>query len=93
MDRLDTVAIFVAIAEHGNFATAARRLSVPPGAVSRAIAQLEAVGVLLRDAQRGLVDFPAIRDGEEVYLCWLVNEPEIGYWHPLDTGILGRQPL
>lgn len=41
MDRLDTVAIFVAVAEHGNFATAARRLSVPPGAVSRAIAQLE----------------------------------------------------
>ena len=42
MDRLDTVAIFVAVAEHGNFAAAARRLSVPPAAVSRAIAQLEA---------------------------------------------------
>jgi len=42
MDRLDTVAIFVAVAEHGNFAAAARRLSIPPGAVSRAIAQLEA---------------------------------------------------
>jgi len=42
MDRLDTVAIFVAVAEHGNFAIAARRLSIPPGAVSRAIAQLEA---------------------------------------------------
>ena len=42
MDRLDAVAIFVAVAEHGNFATAARRMSVPPGAVSRAIAQLEA---------------------------------------------------
>ena len=41
MDRLDTVAIFVAVAEHGNFATAARRLSIPPGAVSRAIAELE----------------------------------------------------
>lgn len=49
--------------------------------------------ILLRDAERGLVDFPAIRDGREVYLCWLLGEDRIRFWHGVDTGFAGRQPL
>jgi hypothetical protein len=49
--------------------------------------------VVLRDLDRGLVDFPALRDGEEIYLCWEEGEPEIGFWHDLDTGFAGRQLL
>lgn len=41
----------------------------------------------------GLVDFPSIRDGREVYLCWRLGEPEVRYWHELDAGFAGRQPL
>jgi hypothetical protein len=61
--------------------------------LSRAIAELEAVDVVLRDVERGLVDFPSLRDGEEVYLCWLIDEQEIGFWHEPDAGFAGRRPL
>jgi hypothetical protein len=49
--------------------------------------------VVLRDLDRGLVDFPAMRDGREIYLCWEEGEDEIGFWHDLETGFAGRQPL
>jgi hypothetical protein len=61
--------------------------------LSRTITELEAVEVVLRDVDRGLVDFPALRDGQEVYLCWLVDEDEVRHWHPLDSGFAGRQPV
>jgi hypothetical protein len=61
--------------------------------LSRAVGELEAVEVMVRDVERGLVDFPAIRDGEEVYLCWLLDEAEIGFWHYPEAGFAGRQPL
>ena len=50
-------------------------------------------GIILRDVQRGLVDFPAMREDREVYLCWLYGETSIEYWHEVDTGFDGRQPL
>jgi hypothetical protein len=49
--------------------------------------------VVLRDLERGLVDFPAIRDGQEIYLCWEEGEDEIAFWHEPDTGFAGRKPL
>jgi hypothetical protein len=55
--------------------------------------QLEAMDIVLRDADRGLVDFPSIRDGEEIYLCWLADEPRVAYWHQPDAGFAGRRPL
>lgn len=61
--------------------------------LSRALAELSAVDVVLRDVERGLVDFPAIRDGEEVYLCWLLEEDKIRFWHDPDAGFAGRRPL
>ncbi|MFZ0092050.1 MAG: DUF2203 domain-containing protein [Solirubrobacteraceae bacterium] len=62
--------------------------------LSRAAEELNAVDIVLRDVDRGLIDFPAVRDGEEVYLCWLVDEEEtIGFWHEPDAGFAGRRPL
>jgi hypothetical protein len=61
--------------------------------LSRAVGELEAVDIVLRDVDRGLVDFPSLRDGEEVYLCWLVDESEIGFWHEPEAGFSGRRPL
>jgi hypothetical protein len=57
---------------------------------------LEAVGesgIVLRDIDRGLVDFPALIDGREVYLCWELGEDEVAYWHDLEGGYGGREPL
>jgi hypothetical protein len=62
-------------------------------AVAQSIAQLEQLGVLVKDLDRGLVDFPALRHGEEVLLCWQVGEDEIGFWHGVDEGFAGRKPL
>ena len=58
-----------------------------------ALARLQEAEVVLRDLDRGLVDFPAIRDDREVYLCWLEGEDEIRYWHDLEAGFAGREPL
>lgn len=58
-----------------------------------AAGELDAMEVVVRDLDRGLVDFPALRDGREVYLCWEEGEEEIGYWHEIDEGFAGRQPL
>ena len=55
--------------------------------------QLERLEIIVRDLEAGLVDFPALRAGEEVYLCWVVGEPEVGHWHRPDAGFPGRQPL
>jgi hypothetical protein len=61
--------------------------------LQRAVAELQAADIVVRDVMRGLVDFPALRDGEEIYLCWLVDEPEIEFWHELDAGFAGRRRL
>ena len=58
-----------------------------------ALVELQAMEVVLRDLDRGLVDFPSIRDGSEVFLCWEEGEDEIGFWHDVDAGYGGRQPL
>lgn len=54
---------------------------------------LEEAEIVVRDIDRGLIDFPAMRDGREVYLCWELGEEEVGHWHDLSSGYGGRQPL
>jgi hypothetical protein len=54
---------------------------------------IAAAGVEVKDLRRGLVDFPAERAGEVVYLCYEYGEPDIQSWHPADTGYAGRRPL
>lgn len=58
-----------------------------------ALTGLQEAEIVLRDLDRGLVDFPSVREGREVYLCWLEGEPEITHWHDLEAGFGGRQPL
>ncbi len=61
--------------------------------VRRLLEALEGSGIVLRDIDRGLVDFPAHLDGREVYLCWELGEDEVAHWHDLEAGYGGRQPL
>ncbi len=49
--------------------------------------------IVLRDLDRGLIDFPSLRGEREVYLCWEEGEPEIGFWHEPGAGFAGRRPL
>lgn len=55
--------------------------------------ELASFGCVLKDPERGLIDFLSLRDGREVYLCWYLGEERINYWHYLDAGFAGRQPL
>ena len=58
------------------------------------IAELEALGVQLKDFDRGLIDFPSLRDGRVVLLCWQLGEgDELEWWHDLEAGFAGRTPL
>lgn len=50
-------------------------------------------GALIKDLDIGLLDFTALREGREVYLCWRLGEPRIAWWHEIETGLSGRQPL
>ena len=61
--------------------------------VRRLLDTVERSGIVLRDIDRGLIDFPALMDGREVYLCWELGEDEVGYWHDLEGGYGGREPL
>jgi hypothetical protein len=51
------------------------------------------MGIEIRRLDPALLDFPWLRQGQLVYLCWEEDEPSIAYWHPLDTGVAGRQPI
>ena len=51
-------------------------------------------GIEIKGLEQGLLDFPALRNnGEEVYLCWKLDEEEIGFWHPLEGGFAGRKSI
>ena len=50
-------------------------------------------GILLRDPDEGLIDFPAERDGEQVFLCWRLGEADVAYYHGVHSGFSGRKPL
>jgi hypothetical protein len=58
------------------------------------IAELEGIGVQLKDFDRGLVDFPSLREGRVVLLCWQLGEgDQLEWWHDMDAGFAGRTPL
>ena len=62
--------------------------------IGKTVTELNDIGVQLKDHQRGLVDFPSMRDGRVVLLCWQLGErEEIEWWHELEAGFAGRQPL
>lgn len=61
--------------------------------VNRLVEQVREMGCELKGIEEGLIDFRTEMDGREVYLCWKLGEDAIAWWHELDTGFAGRQPL
>lgn len=62
-------------------------------AFSRGLGELSEMGVILRDLDEGILDFPGRRAGEDVCLCWRDGEDTIEFWHDPDAGFAGRQPV
>ncbi|MGH2923582.1 MAG: DUF2203 domain-containing protein [Solirubrobacterales bacterium] len=61
--------------------------------VRRILVALTEAGVVVKDIDRGLVDFPALMEDREVFLCWELGEDEVAHWHEIDAGYRGRRPL
>lgn len=63
--------------------------------IEELVDEIHESGALYKDPrfELGTLDFPHIRDGEEVYLCWMQGEDDLMYWHPVETGMRGRRPL
>ena len=61
--------------------------------LAKAVAELEAMGVELKDPSAGLLDFLSYREGELVELCWMLGEPEVAHWHRIGEGFRGRKPV
>ena len=61
--------------------------------LARAVDDIVELGIEVKDLDEGLVDFPALRGGETVLLCWRLGEDEIRYWHTVEDGFAGRRPL
>jgi len=61
--------------------------------ISDSVEAIQEMGVLVKDLDVGLCDFPYLLDGRVVYLCWKLGEPEIRYWHEVEDGFNGRQPI
>ena len=62
-------------------------------AFQQAMKEIEDLGVLVKDFDIGLCDFPHKREGRVVYLCWKLDEDKVSWWHDMDAGFAGRQPL
>src|ERR671924_124359 len=76
-----------------DFGEVEEELELEASALARCVERIQAAGALVKDLDQGLLDFPALRDGEEVLLCWRLGEDEIAYYHGTDEGFAGRRPL
>jgi hypothetical protein len=76
-----------------DFAEADAELEQAAGALARVIERIQTAGVLVKDLDQGLLDFPSRREGEDILLCWHVGEDEIRFWHGVDEGFAGRKPV
>lgn len=88
--------IFLSGGLHVDVVAAATRRAEREKAMQEAkdtLAEFEAIGVQLKDLEKGLLDFPCIVDGKTVLLCWKLGEKEIAYWHTEEDGFAGRKPL
>lgn len=70
-----------------------RRAETLAERLNAGLARFTEWGIELKGLEEGLVDFPSDREGRVVYLCWRLGEDRIAWWHEMDTGFAGRQPL
>jgi hypothetical protein len=88
--------IFLSGGMHVDVSAAARRRAEREKAVQDAkdtLAEIDSIGVLVKDLEQGLLDFPSVMDGKTVLLCWKLGEPTIAHWHTEEEGFAGRKPL
>jgi hypothetical protein len=88
--------IFLSGGMHVNVAQAARRRAEREKAAKETtdtLAEIDEIGVVVKDLDQGLLDFPATLEGRSVLLCWKMGEKEIGFWHSTEEGFAGRKPL
>ena len=76
-----------------DFAEVEQELEAEATELALCIEQIQSAGAFVKDLDQGLLDFPALRDGEEILLCWHLGEEEIAFWHGLEDGFAGRKPL
>ncbi len=88
-----TLAVVREKAAHNGGGLPGRHLSELTRTLDRDLRQLQEWGIVLRDPSIGLIDFLHQREGETVFLCWKLGETDVAWWHPVDTGIAGRQHL
>ena len=84
---------FALLAEADGGAWPGRERAAAAVEVTLGFEQLERLDIVVRDLDRGLIDFPAVLEGREVYLCWLLDEPSVTHWHAIEAGFAGRRPL
>ena len=77
----------------GEYAKMKRKLNSLVTKFYQSIEDLENTGVVLKGLDEGLLDFPAKRFDEEIWLCWKEGETEIKFWHEKDSGFMGRKPI
>ena len=88
--------IFLTGGMHVDVSAAARRRAERDKAVQEAkdsLAEIDSIGVQVKDLEQGLLDFPSLMDGKLVLLCWKLGEPAITHWHTEEEGFAGRKPL
>ena len=88
-----TVAVMREKAAHNGGGLPGRHLAELTRTLESDLRQLQEWGIVLRDPTSGLIDFLHERQGETVFLCWKLGERKVEWWHPMDTGIAGRQRL
>ena len=70
-----------------------RRADASHDVLHALLSHLQSLGVVVRDLEEGLVDFPTLRDGQPAWLCWRLSDPELGWWHTTSEGFASRRPL
>ncbi len=81
------------VSHEGSFSSGQSTRAELLAEINARVARIQRLGVELKDPAMGLIDFPSLREDRVVHLCWRLGEPAIAWWHELDTGFAGRQPL
>jgi hypothetical protein len=76
-----------------DFATLDAEATQKAAEIAELIGRIQELGILVKDLDLGLIDFPALREGDEVLLCWQLGEGDVAFWHGLEEGFAGRKPL